>query len=27
VPGAKLGLTHNVGGLGTTVVVHIFKKS
>ena len=26
VKGAKIGLTHNVGGSGATAVIHIFKK-
>ena len=26
VEGAEVGLTHNVGGTGGTVVVHIFKR-
>ena len=26
VPGARLGLTHNVGGTGQTCVVHIFER-
>jgi acetyl-CoA C-acetyltransferase len=26
VPGATLGLTHNVGGTGQTCVVHIFER-
>lgn len=27
VPGAKIGLTHNIGGAGGSITVHIFKKS